>query len=152
MSKAFFHNMTKDEREQFWLNLYSKYQTYPGTLAEFLKEHKISASAFARWSHKFKSQQQAIIDKKTTKNNCKNTAFAELAEQDQYLQRSIDSIDDIDLDTPYDDFDKEPPNLDTNEIMGSIEIILPQGTRIRLSNHADLSLVARLIGMVNQYV
>jgi hypothetical protein len=47
MSKAFFHGMTKTEREQFWLSLYSKYQKYSGTLAEFLKEHEISASAFA---------------------------------------------------------------------------------------------------------
>jgi hypothetical protein len=61
MSKAFFHGMTKAEREQFWLDLYSKYQIYSGTLAEFLKEHEISASAFARWNYKFKSQQQGII-------------------------------------------------------------------------------------------
>jgi hypothetical protein len=151
MSKAFFRGMTKAEREQFWLSLYSKYQKYSGTLVEFLKEHEISASAFARWSYKFKSQQQGIIDNKTTDNNCKHSPFANLSEQDKHIQKTVDSIDDIDLDTAYDDFDKERPNTDTNEIMGSIEVIFPQGTRIRISNHADLSIVARLISVVNQY-
>jgi hypothetical protein len=103
--------------------------------------------------HKFKSQQQGIIDDKTTDNNCKYSTFANLSEQDKHIQKIVDSIDDIDIDlyTAYDNFDKERLNTDTNEIMGSIEVILPQGTRIRISNHADLSIVAKLISVVNQY-
>ena len=143
-----FRGMTPEEREKHWFNLYQKYQTYPGTLREFLKEHDIAASPFYRWSSKFKKQAMGNIPDNADSNN-ESPCFSPISPIDKAIQQSVDVIDDghLEEENQYDDLDKKISQLEAhdNAIMAAMELVLPEGYKIRLTNHADVSLAIRLV-------
>lgn len=150
MARTRFRNMTTAEREKFWLDLYIKYKTYPGTLVEFLKEHDISATAFSRWNKKFNDQRLVNIPN-TADNNKLDTEYSPVAAIDIAIQQAVDYNGDDDL-TEVDDFDKAIDKLSSydNKIMASMELEMPDGFKIRLANHADIAMAIRLVhGIIN---
>lgn len=153
MSRDRFRGMDKQMREEFWLNLCAKFQTYPGSRAEFLKEHDVSSSAFDRWYKKFNEQRKSILQKAPA-NNKQSNSFAEILAVDNVINEAVDVIDDSHLsDNEYDSLDKRINELGThdNPIMASLELVLPDGFKVRLANHADVAMAIRLVQGIIQH-
>lgn len=142
MPKSRFKGLSKAEREQFWFNIYQQYQSYPGTLSEFLKEQNIAASAFYRWSKLFKDQATTISEPQRANND---KPYALISPIDAAIQQAVDVVDEPQ--DEYDSLDKKIAEIGSqdNPIMAAMEIVLPDGYKVRLANHADVSLAIRLV-------
>lgn len=129
------------------MELCAKFKTYQGNRVEFLKEHNISSSAFDRWNKKFHEQRKGMLLKKPKNINQPNS-FAEILTIDKALQEAVDVIDDAYLaDDEYDGLDNKISVLATqdNPIMAAMELVLPDGLKVRLANHADVAMAIRLV-------
>ena len=143
-----FKGLSTEQREKVWFDLYCKYQTYAGSMQEFIKEHNIGSSAFYRWSKKFQTKANTIVPNDSTKSN-KLPELTGISAIDQSIQAEIDRLPDSQAENNELDYIAE--NIDkfsgeeNNAILAAIELFLPQGYKIRLANHADVSLAIRLV-------
>ena len=142
-----FKGLSPKERKQVWFDFYCKYQTYTGSMHEFLKEHDIAASAFYRWSKKFQAKSRNILPEPPTKTN-HIPELTGISAIDASIQAEIDAM--PDYAQPQNESDELSEGLEAlpcedNAILASIELVLPEGYKIRLANHADVSLAIRLV-------
>lgn len=150
MSRDIFRGMNKQMREQFWMELCAKFKTYAGNRVEFLKEHNISSSAFDRWNKKFHEQRKGTLLKNPA-NIKLGDSFAEVLTIDKAINEAVDVIDDTYLaDDEYFGLDKKINELGShdNPIMAAMELVLPDGIKVRLANHADVAMAIRLVQMI----